>query len=342
MKRTRREGGLIPRKYMDYCEDRDTELPLGLFYEYKITRWLSYTRFPRFQSPSAARFQVEMDADRAMEAHAEERTSVSVNSITEPLYRHLVPSLPSDFHVWMAQMDDYLRSLPTRQKFALMAMTRFSQFHVQEWLRKGSCRILHSRLASWQRLARMRGYLPIFFPLLDAINAGKITIRSDLGKKWGRLRLVRSRYRFLLIHVLPILSYEDTLTCVAALAEQVLAILRDAPPTKSRLLLYRGVKTDPLPDRAFVSTSLDPFYTLRYMEKAGTGPCCLMRILVPRGSRILFLAGFSCFAGEQEFLLPPGRYLPIREETVLIPDPSQDDRCPRRGRRVRILDLLMS
>lgn len=331
---------LVPPKYVDYCEEEDAlKLPPGLFYHYHITRWLSYTCFPRFQS---GKFQVELDAEKSRQKHKEDKTSIEVNSITEPLYRNLAPHLQADFHVWMQQMDGYLSSLSTRDKFALLAMTRFSQFHVQEWLLEDSCRILHGRLASWNRLTKMRGYLPIFFPLLDRIDAGEME-NVDM-QKWRRLRRVRSRYRFVLEHILPTLSYEDTVACVAALAEQVLAILRGAPPTKCRLLLYRGVKVDHMPGKAFVSTSLDPFHTLRYMEKAGGGPCCLMRILVPRGSHLLFLAGFSSFEGEQEFLLPPARYHKTREDTVLIPDLEQQhgkNRCPQRGRRVRILDLIM-
>jgi len=343
----KKESGLVPSKYVEYCEEEGGKLPMGLFYEYKITRWLSYVSFPRFQSSSATRFLLELDAEKARQKHVEEPLSVEINSITEPLYRNLVPTLTDDFHVWMEQMNRYLTNLPVSDKFALMAMTRFSPFHVQEWLLDGSALTLHKRLSSWKRLAKLRGYLPIFFPLSHQINSGIILLKdNDLKKRWEKMRKWKTRYEFVMEHVVATLSYEDTLRCVRLLAEQVLTIMNGAPRTKSRMTLYRGSKTAHMPGKAFVSTSLNPFHTLRYMENAGEGSCCLMRILVPRGSHLLFLGGFSPFEGEQEFLLPPSQYHKTREEMVMIPEinehyVSNTNRCPKRGKRVRMIDMVL-
>jgi len=336
---------MVPVKYREYCEDESrNSLPAGLFYEYRIVRRLSYTAFPRFQSEK--KFQLELDALEVRQKWMEEETVVEVNSITAPLFRNLVPRLSPDLHLWMDQMNRYLIALSVADKFALMAMTRFSQFHVQEWLLKGSAHTLHQRLASWNRLAKLRGYLPIFFPICDQIDAGVIVLNPQQTRRWQRMTSVRTRYRFVLETVAPTLSYEETVECVRLLAEQVVGIVNGAPPTKSKMVLYRGVKTDHMPGKAFVSTSLNPFHTVRYMENAGRGSCCMMRITVPRGSRIVFLAGFSPFEGEQEFLLPPAHYEKTKEEMVIIPnlDSNHDNhkkktRCPERGKRVRIIDL---
>ena len=162
------------------------------------------------------------------------------------------------------------------------------------------------------------------------------------------MRKWRTRYEFVMEHVVATLSYEDTLSCVRLLAEQVLTIMNGAPRTKSRMTLYRGTKTAHMPGKAFVSTSLNPFHTLRYMENAGEGSCCMMRILVPRGSHLLFLGGFSPFEGEQEFLLPPSQYHKTREEMVMIPEINEHhvsntntNRCPKRGKRVRMIDMVL-
>jgi hypothetical protein len=65
-----------------------------------------------------------------------------------------------------------------------------------------------------------------------------------------------------------------------------------------------------------MSTSLDAQHALHYTANQ----CCMQRILIPKGARVLFVAGFSSYKKEQEFLLHPGQLIITRQYDIFIPE----------------------
>ena len=82
------------------------------------------------------------------------------------------------------------------------------------------------------------------------------------------------------------------------------------PPLKDDLIVYRAVNADKSSDidkkiKILTSTSYDIRTTLTFIKNK----CCIMKIKIPKGSRVLCMDTLSYFSGdvnEFEILLPPG------------------------------------
>ena len=87
-------------------------------------------------------------------------------------------------------------------------------------------------------------------------------------------------------------------------------IFKKAPPLDYPLMVYRGVTYDYTTNKkyflsnVFVSTSLELHVAFGFMSKAKQDNCCLMQILLPKGTRCLYLPILSIYPEEQEILLP--------------------------------------
>lgn len=321
---------IIPKKYTDYCEDNEDALPLGIFYDTVTYQYLTYVRYPRLQSP--IQFMRELDSTDAKESLTHEKKTIRSNSITEKMHREL----PKDFGIWFEQQNAFLQSLPIADKFALVAMTNQSHNHVQEYLAKGTIHILYKRMASWSKHRKLRGYLPIFFPLRDILLTGQFTFESSIQKRWETQKTVRKQYLFLLHH-LDKIPYAIALTATKHLIEQIMNIFKRSPPLRTRIVVYRGLKNQFSQDPTrFLSTSLDPQHALRY----AANQCCMQRILIPRGVRLLFVAGFSSYKKEQEFLLHPGRLIVTRQYDIFIPEMKKNKHCPVSTRRMDFMETV--
>lgn len=89
-----------------------------------------------------------------------------------------------------------------------------------------------------------------------------------------------------------------------------------APPTKQEITLYRGLELPYFtPDKrnksrlllnyrgrylGFISTSLDE----NAAETFARNKCCVLKIIVPPGTKLLYVASISEFAEEQEVVIP--------------------------------------
>jgi len=75
----------------------------------------------------------------------------------------------------------------------------------------------------------------------------------------------------------------------------------DILPTTESITVYRGTGKLNLNIKSYVSTSIDEMTGLSFVKNK---PCCLLRILLPAGSKVLPLWRISASPGELEVLLP--------------------------------------
>lgn len=90
--------------------------------------------------------------------------------------------------------------------------------------------------------------------------------------------------------------------------KRLASIINNAPPLEADLLVYRGITNDYFPkkdnmflNKRFISTTYALHAAFNFM---GDFNCCLLQILLPKGTRCLFMPIVSVYPDECEILLP--------------------------------------
>ena len=128
-------------------------------------------------------------------------------------------------------------------------------------------------------------------------------------------------------------------------------IINNAPPVRKETVVYRGVKGDYFlkgsnnnyyKNTSFVSCTLNPYYAVEYLRK---GQCCLKRITLLPGTKVLFISGLSCYPYELEIVINVDSILFIKETiTTNIyenNDDAKDDMCFERKRKIDISEIVI-
>jgi uncharacterized lipoprotein YehR (DUF1307 family) len=117
-------------------------------------------------------------------------------------------------------------------------------------------------------------------------------------------------YRTYLLNVVlvPLMRKEFVMKLVQNYAESIQTMINNAPPTKKKMTLYRGLRKDYVFEKkqgVFFKNEGFLSVTNKYSTTAGfmTGDCCFHYITVLPGTRMLWMAGLSKVPREGEFLL---------------------------------------
>lgn len=105
------------------------------------------------------------------------------------------------------------------------------------------------------------------------------------------------------------------------------SIFDNIPPVDSTFYVYKGMKTDDFNKnvyaKPFISTSLFMDSALEFTEE----DCCIFRIRIPQGSKVIPLLKYSYFPEEYEVLLLQNvsdilteeyQYIPSRNDYMLV------------------------
>lgn len=84
-------------------------------------------------------------------------------------------------------------------------------------------------------------------------------------------------------------------------------MFRFAPPVDKDLKLYRGVKSEGISDKSFISTSMNKSEAESFTNRMTA--CCMMEISVSKGSKILPIAHYSDYPDEEEVLIDRNQIL---------------------------------
>lgn len=117
-------------------------------------------------------------------------------------------------------------------------------------------------------------------------------------------------YRTYLLNVVlvPLMKKEFVMKLIQNYAESIQNMINNAPPTKKKMTLYRGLRKDYVFEKkqgVFFKNEGFLSVTNKYSTTAGfmTGDCCFHYITVLPGTKMLWMAGLSKVPREGEFLL---------------------------------------
>lgn len=165
-------------------------------------------------------------------------------------------------------------------------------------------------------------YFPFFFPTLKIlslytpetiseclINKNKITRNfSNVFRKLIDDKISYAEKHYLIIDVLQKLNIECWIKIFKLYCENINRSIQNIPPLNKEMIVYRGVNKDIIENQTmfestqFISTSTSFNKAMNFIDKNQS--CCLMRIVLPPGSKCLLISGVSLYDDEAEVLLP--------------------------------------
>lgn len=245
---------------------------------------------------------------------------------------------------WLKAQNDYISELSTEEMFNLFGYTYHGDAFINNYIRGTfiveefekyldkfsiSDKKLDDEAKEEYFKMLHEDYFPLFFPALNVLSKfGETSIHVIFKHQPTDEEVVRKTLRIILdtklqttekymimVDVMKHFSYERFWISVLELYRDSLQdIIKRAPATTKRMMLYRGVQTDfYLKDymdkrnsifvaKGFVSTSSSITVAADFVDYENE-QCCFMRMYVPKGTRMILMSGISKFVHEVEFLL---------------------------------------
>jgi hypothetical protein len=162
-------------------------------------------------------------------------------------------------------------------------------------------------------------------------------------KKLGR----RKAYS-IFVQIMENFSYSWWKEVMTLFKDDLKRIINNAPAVKKEIVVYRGVKDDYFlkgakdnyyTNTSFVSCSLDPSYALTFLR--ADNQCCLKRITILPGTKVLFISGLSAFYEELEIVINIDSTLFIQNKftTSIYKTPNNKDICFDKNVEKRLIDI---
>lgn len=219
----------------------------------------------------------------------------------------------SNASYWNQIMEFYEKMCTTRELYLLVAVSNKSHLFLSPFLRSGQVPdAFLKRARTWFSHPDIYGFFPFYFQL-----------RPD-----------RRSYTQFLRDVLPLVEKKHIREAVQAFVGELDHVFQKCPSLGHDLVVYRGIKERIVQktwmDKSYVSTTIHPLHAFLY--KNPRDACCVQRIVVPSGIKVLFLEGISSFKKEWEILLPRGlTFRLVEEQTRQVPCFSDwEDNHPKR------------
>lgn len=244
--------------------------------------------------------------------------------MVERLYKEI--KFPTQ--AWISLNDDYLQSLSKYDLFTVIAFTNQSHWFITD--RKG--RMKTNLIAFDKNL-----YFPLFMQTL-LIKAMENSEDLDTSMSPDTYKKIMSEAP----------HYDETFwtQAISLYNDDLIRIIRLSPPVEKEFMVYRGVTTQYLrlgksnltTLEQHMSTSLCPYHAIEYMRGSS---CCLARILVTVGSKVLFVEGLSFYSNEYECILPKtARIDIIAVQNILLPRNKYIDPCFTNLHSIMVIDMV--
>lgn len=248
--------------------------------------------------------------------------------------------------LWLERQGYYLKSLSNYEIYTILGYT-FHGDKIINYFIKGDIKNLLLFLKHCiNGLSSQSDYFfPLFFQFITCI-----TKEPNIYKKFGfhelydsndfidkKLSIIYNKFKNYSDKLLTILENENIAlkfwTPIIRLAmEDLNHTINNAPKTNKCFISFRGTQIQLLPrasskyilHNTFMSTTLDLEIASQFKENE----CCLMRVIVPKGSSCLFVGGISKFTAELEILFSNNAVLQFVEplyQTLNIEDPKNFD-----------------
>ena len=225
--------------------------------------------------------------------------------------------------VWMRSLNAYMSGLNKRDTYTLASYTFRGDVYVNNFLR-GSLSYARLRSDYTNPLVFDGRIAPMFYQIVEYLQTSssapvlppqyKSWVMSIDPNNWVTTieESVREfdNYRNIVDHVIPMIKEDGWRDIITVFAADLQKIIMNAPPTRKKMIVYRGIKTGDFfftgvknsiyRNNGFVSTSPSAKIAQGFSGKE----CCMKKITLLPGVHTVFLSGFSAFPKETEFLLP--------------------------------------
>lgn len=299
----------------------------------KTFEWnIYFISYPNLQNNQ--KFIKDFKNNKIIEKPKLEKIKIIINSLNDYLFKNFInkkyfnePILDDE---WFYEINNYIRSLSLKEKMTIVSFTNQSHNHIQKLLLKEDLERFYNKIRNWKKNLKINGYLILFFPLLEILG---MDFENDLDIKYSCI-----------LNLLPELSNEIINEALIILIKDMNNIINQSPKTNNNFYLFRGIKNDFISSKnfknyGFTSCSLNPFHVLKYMS---AGECCIQRILIPKGSKLLFVGGLSVYKKEFEFLLlNNSKFEIINFKNLLIPTTIKykNKYCPLKTKNIKIYNM---
>lgn len=219
---------------------------------------------------------------------------------------------------WFKANDDYIKSLSVYDAFTVIGYTNHSHFFISKYLRgKMTPRYLNDRIGNIEH--NNEYYFPFFMQamlIIDNVEIEKdiiVTIDGLKKKVSSWIETMKSSTNLkaynIMMKIGKYFSYRFWVSAMELYKDDLKRIIANAPRTTKRMVVFRGVQSEYFVKEAkdsfyktnnFMSATLKPYHATLYQRDKR---CCFKRIVVPPGSRILFITGMSFFNKELEVLI---------------------------------------
>lgn len=265
---------------------------------------------------------------------------------------------------WMKECDEYIRGLSNYDMFTLAGYTNHSHWYINAFLSgtmtEGS---LQKRLLSTEQ--HKNWYFPFYMQARSILGEVDVDMEVTVGNRTKRLSYWLSRIEkepmsdgyMVFIHIMQHIPWSFWVKAMGLFKDDLKRIVAGAPPTKKKMVVYRGVKDDYFArpedvkrgyhtSDTFLSTTLSP----RYANLFRWDRCCFKRITILPGSRVLFMSGASFFKLDFQVLINAGSkfYIKNRKKTVTtyvfkeLEDMNRsEDLCFKDLEKIEVSDLVL-
>ena len=225
---------------------------------------------------------------------------------------------------WLNDCNVYIKKLPEIDKFRLYAYSFHGDRYVNNYLR-GTLRPVQLVQSMYQYTMKDGIFNPLFFEYLDVYK------KKD---EFYKYKVPEQRVKFYIECCKAIINLEskDLVKLVENYNKNLNRILKNAPPLKKAMTLFRGSRSNyfqtvdknkPFIHKGYMSATVDYNVALQpAFINHGYTTCCMMVINVLPGTRLLPMTGLSQINNEREFLMNTDSKVMIRKTEMLPKIPS--------------------
>jgi hypothetical protein len=276
---------------------------------------------------------------------------------------HTHYEVPSE---WILSMNQYITSLSLDELFTVLGYSYHSYDFINAYLRGSMNKI---KMKSLLEKHPKNYFFPFYIQVYDMRSEMKRYVDSkDLKKiitidgnkksveQWidSIQTLSKTDAYLICMQVQKYVSYDFWIRIMESFKKDLHNIIQNSPPLKKELVLYRGVRNDYFlkgkdkhyyKHETFVSCSLDPIHSLKYIDK--NTKCCFKRITLLPGTRALLMAGLSHY-NEFEVVLNNDTIFYVHEKKkqfiYTTGENSKNDLCFKNNVKttIEIVDMIVS
>ena len=291
------------------------------------------------------------------------------DNISSNFYKHVLrqDTNPDIIDVkWYIKMQEYISTLPNRERFALYAYTKNGDVYVN-MLERGFD-LDYTRVIMKPLFYEFLVYMTSPDTKKDIFIDGNNTFYGTFGITIQDLKIIRDNitsatakliydiYKKYITLKSSTIKKDVIHALIKSLSDTISRVIKKSPPTTKTMVVFRGVKdcffaadnfdskyseNEVFYNKGFVSTTLD--YKIAVDTFSGQEQCCFKVLTILPGTRCIPLIGLTEFAGEVEILLDRNTKYIIRDKykTQILKRPRTHLTNTPNERTMKISDIII-